>query len=106
MADENNRDLRKARRKKPIRIIPRESMRQWTDQEALRFIDFFKLEAPIEYDEYVGQELKNEGIESVLWIGMRHIAARIFLGVDPRELDHLLFKAREYVRRTLGLRWE
>jgi hypothetical protein len=39
--------------KKPIKVIPRESRRQWTDEEARRFADFFKAEAPIKYEEYV-----------------------------------------------------
>jgi len=105
MTDHNNTD-RRTSRKGPIRIVSRESRRQWTEDEALRFIELFKAEAPTQYEEYVRQELKNEGIEFDLWLVMRRIGDRPAPNVDFREVDNLLFKARDQVRRSLGLRWE
>jgi hypothetical protein len=94
------------KRNKPRQLVSRESRRQWTDEEALRFIELFKTDAPAQYEEYVRQELKNEGIEFDLWIAMRRIGERIAPGVDFREIDKLLLKARGRVRSTLGLAWE
>ncbi len=81
-------------------------MRQWTDDEASRFIDFLKAEAPTTYEEYVQQEIKSGVIESDLWREMTRLAGKLFPGVDFRELGRLLVKVRGHMQRTLGLRPE
>jgi hypothetical protein len=79
----------------------RAQWREWRDDEALAFIEYFKQEAPEDFAEYIEQERDRNEIDADLSWRVARLADRWIPGLTYADNGNLLNKVRDHLQHQL-----
>lgn len=82
-------------------MAERSKLRQWRDDDALAFVEYFRQQLPDDYTEYLRQELENNQIDSDLSWKVRRLVDKWMPDLAYADNGNLVSKVRDHVRLKL-----
>jgi hypothetical protein len=82
-------------------MAERAKWRQWRDDEAQAFIEYFKQQLPEDYIEYLRQERENNEIDSELSWRVRRLVDKWISGLTHADNRNLVSKVRDHLQALL-----